>query len=187
MLEETLFAGFGGQGVLLMGRLLAQAAMDEGYNATWLPSYGPEMRGGTANCIVVFSDDEVGSPLAATFDVVVAMNQPSLEKFAGKVKAGQTLLINSSMIPIRINRSDAHVHYVAANDLAESSTGAARSANVVALGALHAVRPRLRLPALEGAIKTLFASKGSKVIEANLRALHAGIESAAVAHSDPRP
>lgn len=185
MLEETLFAGFGGQGVLLMGRLLAQAAMDEGYNATWLPSYGPEMRGGTANCIVVFSEDEVGSPLAATFDAVIAMNQPSLEKFASKVKTGQTLVINSSIIPIKITRPDLQVHYVAANDLAESSAGTARSANVVALGALHAVRPRLKLATLEEAIQTLFASKGPKVIEANLRALHAGVESAAaVAHSE---
>ena len=75
MLEEVLIAGFGGQGVLMMGRLLAQAAMEEGLNATWLPSYGPEMRGGTANCIVCYSDDEIGAPLAASYDVVVAMNQ----------------------------------------------------------------------------------------------------------------
>ncbi len=175
MLEEYLIAGFGGQGVLSMGQLIAQAAMEQGLNASWLPSYGPEMRGGTANCIVCFSDDEIGSPLAAKYDAVIAMNQPSLEKFEKTVKADGTLLINSSIIPIKATRTDIDVQYIKANDLAETSAGSARAANVVALGALHAVRTRLNVDALESALKYAFGRKGDKVVEMNVRALHAGI------------
>lgn len=174
MLEEVLIAGFGGQGILLMGKLLAQAAMEEGLNATWLPSYGPEMRGGTANCIVAFSDDEIGSPLAATYDAVVVMNQPSMEKFESKVKPGGALLINRSMIPIETARTDVEVHYVDANRLAEGVAGDGRCANVVMLGALHAARTRLAMPSLEAALKEAFAAKGDRVLQANLKALQAG-------------
>lgn len=168
MLEEYLFAGFGGQGVLAMGKLLAQAAMDQGLCASWLPSYGPEMRGGTANCIVAFSDDEIGSPLAANYDAVVVMNQPSLEKFEPKVKPGGTMIVNSSMIPIKATRNDIEAYYIAANDIAERVTAGQRSANIAALGGLHGVRPRLTENALLGAIRAVFASKGAKMIEANI-------------------
>ena len=177
MLEENIIAGFGGQGVLSMGKLLAQAALDEGLSASWLPSYGPEMRGGTANCIACFSDDEIGAPLAASYDVVIAMNQPSLEKFESVTKPGGTLLVNSSIIPIKATRSDVDVHYVEANEISEKVTGSAKSANVVALGALHAVRPRLKTESLESALKVAFGSKGDKVVDINVKALHAGIDS----------
>jgi 2-oxoglutarate ferredoxin oxidoreductase subunit gamma len=179
MFEECLFAGFGGQGVLMMGRLLAQAALEQGLNATWLPSYGPEMRGGTANCIVVFSDDEVGSPVAASFDVVVAMNQPSLEKFEPKVKPGGTLLVNSSIVPIRSSRTDIDAYYVEANDLAESVAGSNKAANVVAMGALHGLRPRLKTASFEKALGSVFAKKGGQIVDGNIRALHAGMDAVA--------
>lgn len=175
MLEECLFAGFGGQGVLAMGKLLAQAAMDEGLYASWLPSYGPEMRGGTANCIVAFSDDEIGSPLAARYDAVVVMNQPSLQKFEPKVKPGGTLLVNSSMIPVKAQRDDISVHYAAANDISERVTGEQRSANIAALGGLHGVRPRLREDALIGAISAVFESKGDTVIRENIETFRAAV------------
>jgi 2-oxoglutarate ferredoxin oxidoreductase subunit gamma len=181
MLEEILIAGFGGQGVLSMGRLIAQAAMEQGLNATWLPSYGPEMRGGTANCIACFSDDEIGAPLAARYDAVVVMNQPSLEKFETAVRPGGTLIVNRSIIPISAKRSDIEVYYVHANDLAESVAGSATAANVVALGALHAVRTRLETSAIESALRSTFSRKGEKVVDANIRALHAGME--AMAHT----
>ena len=174
MLEEVLIAGFGGQGILLMGKLLAQAAMEEGLNATWLPSYGPEMRGGTANCIVAFSDDEIGSPLASTYDAVVVMNQPSLEKFQSKVKPGGTLLVNRSMIPIDATRMDVEVIYVEANDIAESTTGESRCANVVMVGALHGIQPRLRDDSIERALHYAFKAKGGAVVEANVLAFRAG-------------
>ncbi|MCB9850114.1 MAG: 2-oxoacid:acceptor oxidoreductase family protein [Phycisphaerales bacterium] len=176
MIEENLIAGFGGQGVLSLGKLMAQAAMEQNLCATWLPSYGPEMRGGTANCVVCFSDDEIGAPVAANYDAVVVMNQPSLEKFESAVKPGGTLLINSSIISVRAKRSDIDVFYIDANDLAESVAGNAKAANVIALGALHAVRPRLETSAIEAALKTAFEYKGQKVIDMNIRALHAGME-----------
>jgi 2-oxoglutarate ferredoxin oxidoreductase subunit gamma len=175
MLEEVLLAGFGGQGVLMMGQLVAQAAMEQGLCASWLPSYGPEMRGGTANCITCFSDDEIGAPLAASYDVVVAMNQPSLEKFETKVKSGGTLLINSSIIPIKSTRTDVDVHYIDANGISERVTSSARSANVVVLGAMHAVRPRLKTDSLIAALKFAFTRKGEKLVEANIQALRAGM------------
>jgi 2-oxoglutarate ferredoxin oxidoreductase subunit gamma len=175
MLEEVLLAGFGGQGVLMLGQLLAQAAMEQGLCATWLPSYGPEMRGGTANCITCFGDDEIGAPLAATYDVVVAMNQPSLEKFESKVKAGGTLLVNSSIIAIKSSRKDIDVHYVDANGISERVTGSARSANVVVLGAMHAVRPRLKTDSLIAALEYAFGRKGREVVQSNVEALRAGM------------
>ena len=176
MLEQMLFAGFGGQGVLVMGRLLAEAAMDQNLNATWLPAYGPEMRGGTANCITVVSDDEIGSPIAAQYDAVVAMNQPSLEKFQSKVKPGGILLINSSMIPIRSNRTDVQNHYLPANDIAVAQSGTQRSANVVTIGALHALRPFLKTESLTTALQKVFGAKGKEVVDLNIRSLHAGTE-----------
>lgn len=179
MLEQILIAGFGGQGVLSMGKLIAQAAMEQGLNATWLPSYGPEMRGGTANCVVCFSDDEIGAPLASSYDAVVVMNQPSLEKFENMVKPNGTLIVNRSIVPIPAKRTDIDVYYVNANDLAESAAGSATAANVVALGALQASRERLDTSALEAALHTTFARKGEQVVSANCRALHAGIDALA--------
>ena len=175
MLEETIMAGFGGQGVLMMGKLLAQAAMEEDINATWLPSYGPEMRGGTANCIVVISDDEIGSPVSEQYDTVVVMNQPSLEKFQSKVRPGGTLLINKSIIPIPTTRDDVEAHYLEANDIAEAEVGSARSANVVMLGALQGLRRLLQPASIEAAIRDVFESKGQKVVDFNVKALKAGI------------
>lgn len=179
MLEEVLIAGFGGQGVLSMGKLIAQAAMEQGLNASWLPSYGPEMRGGTANCMVCFSDDEIGAPVAASYDAVIVMNQPSLEKFEKAVRPGGMLLINRSIIPVEAQRSDVDAHYIDANDLAESVAGTAAAANVVALGAWHAVRSRLDTSALEAALRHTFERKGEKVVESNIRALHAGMDAMA--------
>ncbi len=177
MLEQTILAGFGGQGVLMMGKLLAQSAMEEGISATWLPSYGPEMRGGTANCIVVISDDEIGSPVSESYDAVVAMNQPSLEKFESKVRPGGTMLINKSIVPIKASRDDVEVYYVAANDIAEHECGSTQAANVVMLGALQSVRQKLKSHSIEKAIAYVFASKGQSVIDSNLKAFAAGMTS----------
>lgn len=175
MLEEVLIAGFGGQGILLMGKLLAEAAMQEGLSATWLPSYGPEMRGGTANCIVAFSDDEIGSPVAAAYDAVIVMNEPSLVKFESQVRPGGTLLVNRSMVPIATSRKDVIAHYVPAADIAEQA-GEGRCANVVMIGALHGLRPRMSEAAFEKALRYAFSPKGESVVAANLRAFRAGRE-----------
>ncbi len=134
MLEQNIFAGFGGQGVLLMGQLLAYAGMLEDKEVSWLPSYGPEMRGGTANCSVVISDEPVASPVVTKASAVVAMNRPSLDKFEDAVLPGGMLFINSSIIDKKPDRTDINVYYVPCNEIAEE-LGNNRVANMVMLGA----------------------------------------------------
>ena len=135
MLEQSIFAGFGGQGVLLMGQLLAYAGMMEDKEVSWLPSYGPEMRGGTANCSVVVSDAEIASPVVNHADAVVIMNQPSLEKFEKMVKPGGVLIYNSDLVTYKNPRTDVKVIPVPANSVA-AEMGNDKVANVIALGAL---------------------------------------------------
>ena len=135
MQTEIIIAGFGGQGVLFCGQLLAYAGMDEGKEITWIPSYGPEMRGGTANCTVVISDEEIGSPFVHNPQAVIAMNRPSLDKYEDLVKPGGFLVINTSMTDRKANRKDITVIEIAANEKAEE-LGDQRMANMVLLGAL---------------------------------------------------
>ncbi|MGI6128596.1 MAG: 2-oxoacid:acceptor oxidoreductase family protein [bacterium] len=135
MQQEFIFAGFGGQGVLLMGQLLAHAAMDEGKKVSWIPSYGPEMRGGTANCTVIVAEREIGSPVVSRPSCVVAMNLPSLDKFEDAVKPGGVLVINSSLVTREPKRRDVSIVKVAATQTA-NEMGNARVANMVALGAV---------------------------------------------------
>lgn len=177
MKQDVLIAGFGGQGVLLMGQLLAEGAMHTGYFATWFPSYGPEMRGGTANCTTIFSDEEIGAPISATYDAVIAMNQPSLERFAPKVRAGGWLLVNESMVPIRCDRADIGTLYLPAADIARSLE-AERVANVVMLGALLGVRPTLPIESLDEAVRSVIGKKRPEMIDLNMKALRAGREAA---------
>ena len=119
MQTEIITAGFGGQGVLFTGQLLTYAAMDEGREVTWIPSYGPEMRGGTANCTVVISDEEIGSPMVSDPQAVIAMNLPSLDKYEGKVRPGGVLVVNESMVDRAVSRQDIKVVMVKANEIAE--------------------------------------------------------------------
>ena len=140
MKKEYIFAGFGGQGMLLIGKFLAMACMLDGKHVSWLPSYGPEMRGGTANCSVIVSDDPVASPLVDMADCVVAMNRPSLDKFESHVKPGGVLVINSSIIDRKAERDDIQVVYCDANGIAES-VGNPKGANVAILGALMETAP----------------------------------------------
>ena len=119
MQTEVIVAGFGGQGVLFTGQLLSYAAMDEGKEVTWIPSYGPEMRGGTANCTVVIADEEIGSPLVRNPKAVIAMNLPSLDKYEPVVQAGGLLVINGSMVNREVTRTDIRSVVVPANEIAE--------------------------------------------------------------------
>ena len=135
MQQEVIFAGFGGQGVMLIGQLLANAAMMEGKEACWIPSYGPEMRGGTANCTVVVSDGPIGSPVVPSPGAAVVMNRPSMDKFEPLVRAGGLLVVNSSLIHRKAERTDLDVFYLDANRLAEDEIGFAKTANMLALGA----------------------------------------------------
>lgn len=135
--QDIIFAGFGGQGILSMGKFLAYAGMDADLNVSWLPSYGPEMRGGTANCSVIISDEPVGSPIVSKATSVVVMNRPSLDKFEDKIKKGGLLIIDSDLINRDIERDDIEVIKIPAQTIAEEM-GNKKIANMVLLGALVA-------------------------------------------------
>ena len=169
---EVLMAGFGGQGMLLSGKLLAYAAMEQGKEVSWLPSYGPEMRGGTANVTVCVSDDPVGSPYIIEPVALLVMNQPSLEKFGPKVKKGGLIVVNTSLIPISADRDDCTVLNIAANDIAKEA-GTARAANLVMLGAYVGWSGIVDKEVAIAKIKKEFASK-AKFIPANVAAFEAG-------------
>jgi len=174
MLIKTIFAGFGGQGVLSMGLSLAQAAMLEGKNVTYLPSYGAEVRGGTANCTVAVSDEEIASPVASAPEYVVAMNKPSLVRFQHQLESGGLFFINSSLIEADISRGDIHVVEVPASSIAEEM-GSPRSANMVMLGAFTKKTNLVSLPTLiEGLEGTLKGKK--KLVAVNKNALTAGYD-----------
>jgi 2-oxoglutarate ferredoxin oxidoreductase subunit gamma len=176
MQSEVMFAGFGGQGILLIGKLLAHAAMEEGFEVAWIPSYGPEMRGGTAYCTVVISDRPIGSPIIKNPMHLLAMNRPSLEKFAPVVKAKGVILINSSLIPIDSGRDDIDELKVPAVEIA-TALGNARAANIVALAAFVARSGVVSLDTLKGCVEHEFAKK-PKVIPLNLKAIIEGAKAA---------
>jgi len=175
MLIKTVFAGFGGQGVLSMGLNLAQTAMREGKHVTYLPSYGAEMRGGTANCTVAISDEEIASPVASSPEFLVAMNQPSLIKFQNQIDAGGVVFLNTSLIEMEVLRGDVEVIKVAANHIAEE-LGSARSANMVMLGAFVKKSNLVSIDALIDMVRSLLESKGAKIFAANKKALVTGYE-----------
>ncbi|RZB30004.1 MAG: 2-oxoglutarate ferredoxin oxidoreductase subunit gamma [Desulfobacteraceae bacterium Eth-SRB1] len=176
MQSEIMFAGFGGQGVLLIGKILAYTAMEEGYEVAWVPSYGPEMRGGTAYCTVVISDKPIGSPIIKNPMHLVAMNRPSLEKFAPTVKPGGVILINSSLIPIKSGRSDVDELLVPVNDIA-TDIGNIRAANIVALAAFVARSKVVNFELMRESVKKEFAKK-AKFIPLNMEAIDRGKKAA---------
>ena len=178
MKKEFIFAGFGGQGMLLIGKFLAMACMLDGKHVSWLPSYGPEMRGGTANCSVIVSDDPVASPLVDQADVVVAMNRPSMDKFESHVKPGGVLVVNSSLIDRKAERSDIKVVYCDANRLAEK-VGNPKGANVAILGALLQKAPVVDDEKMSEAIRIELGERKAKFLPGNMKALQAGKEDAA--------
>lgn len=175
MQTEIVIAGFGGQGVLFTGQLLTYAAMDEGKEVTWIPSYGPEMRGGTANCTVVISEEEIGSPMVSSPLAVIAMNLPSLDKYEGMVKTGGVLVINESMVDREVKREDIKVVMVKANDIAEE-LGDKRMTNMVLLGALIANLPVLPLRAIEKALAGHLPERHHKLLPKNYEALKKGAQ-----------
>jgi 2-oxoisovalerate ferredoxin oxidoreductase beta subunit len=156
-------AGFGGQGILLMGQLLAESAMFLEYHSTWLPSYGPEMRGGTANCHVIISDRRIGSPMVSESDVLMAMNLPSLDKFEGDVRKGGVIFVNSSLIKRRVQRDEVEVVYVPATELADA-LGETKVANMVMLGAYIGYTGLLPSECVLDAAKTVIKRKEFMVV-----------------------
>ncbi len=173
MQTEIVLAGFGGQGVLFAGQLLAYAAMDAGRHVTWIPSYGPEMRGGTAHCTVIISDEEIGSPLVRRPAAVIAFNLPSRDKYAPTVVPGGVLVVNASLVSAGAPRDDLRVIEVPANDMAEA-LGDARLANVVLLGALLAALPVLPLEAVERALIAHLPERHKALLDLNRQALRQG-------------
>ena len=169
---NIIMAGFGGQGMLLSGKLLAYAAMGRGLEVSWLPSYGPEMRGGTANVTVCISDTPIGSPYVTKPTALVVMNQPSLEKFGHQVVPGGAIIVNSTLVPITIERDDCAILYIDASTIARDK-GTARAANLVMLGALVGMTGLVTPEDCIDIIKQEFARK-AKFIPANIAAFEAG-------------
>ena len=166
---SIVFSGFGGQGALFAGQLLAYASMDEGKAVTWIPSYGPEMRGGTAHCIVVVGDEEVGAPLVRNPDAVIALNLPSVDKYEPLVKPGGFLIYNSSLVTRAVTRSDINVIPVAGN---------IKLTNVVMRGALLQATDLLPLEALDRALLAHLPERNRRFLEPNKVALRRGAECA---------
>ena len=171
---RVIIAGFGGQGVLMLGKLLAHAGMMEGKNVTWLPSYGPEMRGGTANCNVIVSDDIIGAPIVTEATCVIAMNLPSLDRFEAFAQPGGWLLVNSSLIPRAPARTDVQVLPIPVNDIAHEQ-GSPRVANVVMLGAYLALSHAVQPASVVAAIQDVLGPTKQHLLAINLKALEAGL------------
>lgn len=177
MLEQVIFAGFGGQGVLLAGQVLVAAGMQEGKHVSWLPSYGPEMRGGTANCNVVVSDEEVASPVVVEADAAVVMNRPSMEQFEKALKPGGLLVLNSDLIEVEPTRTDIRVVKIPANKLAEQA-GSVKAANMVILGAYNACVKAVENATIIQALEEIMGEKKKKLIPMNEKALELGAQAA---------
>lgn len=175
MYQGIRIAGFGGQGVVSAGILLAQAGVENKLNASWLPSYGPEMRGGTANCSVVVSDGEVYTPIVSVPDTVIVMNEPSLPKFEPMLKKGGLLILNSSLVNSRPTRKDIQVLCVPCNQIAEK-VGMARVANLVALGAFIKATGAVTLESVAHAMKKVYKRAKPEMLELNQKALQAGFD-----------
>ena len=178
MTTQILIAGFGGQGMLLIGKFLAMANMLEGKHVSWLPSYGPEMRGGTANCSVVVSDEPVGSPLVDNCAVLLAMNLPSLDQFEHTVKPGGLIVVNSSIIDRKVQRDDVRVVYCDAAGIADAVKNP-KGANVAILGAMMGADPdAVEFDKMVEAIKIELGERKMRFLEGNKAALVAGMDAA---------
>ena len=182
MQNEVMFAGFGGQGIMISAKILAHAAMKEGREVAWVPSYGPEMRGGTAYCTVVVNDGRIGSPIIRNPKYLVAMNRPSLEKFSPMVRSNGLILINTSLISIHSERIDVLQLRIPVNDLA-LKLGNMRTANIIALSALVCKTNIVSNQSLTACVKSEFANK-QKMIPLNVAAIKVGQE-AVMAHAVP--
>ncbi|MBI6875399.1 2-oxoacid:acceptor oxidoreductase family protein [Clostridium aciditolerans] len=170
--QQIIFAGFGGQGILSMGKFLAYAGMDANLNVSWLPSYGPEMRGGTANCSVILTDEGIGSPIVTKADSIVVMNRPSLEKFEDLVEANGVIVLDSDLVDVMPTRTDLNVIAIPAQTIAQE-LGSKTIANMVLLGALVKKTGIVRIEALLDSLK---AHGKEKFFEINKKAIERGIE-----------
>lgn len=177
MQKEIIIAGFGGQGVLFGGQILAYAAMDAGKEVTWIPSYGPEMRGGTANCTVIIADNEIGSPLVKNPPLAIALNLPSFDKYEDILAPGGTLIVNQSMIDRDPRRYDITILFVPCNEIAEE-IGDKKLMNMVAIGALLTALPEVTIKDIEKALEGHLPARHKYLLPKNYEALRRGFEAA---------
>jgi len=176
MLEQIIISGFGGQGALFAGQLLTYAGLEEGRHVAWLPSYGPEMRGGTARCTVTVSDEPIGSPITDTPSAVMALNPASLEMFEPKVLPDGLLIINSSIAKKQVQREDITTIRIPANDIARDEMGNERMSNMILLGALVRVTGVVTLDSVMKALKKNLPERRHHLLEPNRQALQRGWE-----------
>ncbi|HID28658.1 MAG TPA: 2-oxoacid:ferredoxin oxidoreductase subunit gamma [Desulfobacterales bacterium] len=169
----TIFSGFGGQGVLMMGYVLATSGMHQDKHVTFLPAYGAEVRGGTANCTVTVSDEPIASPVASLLDFAILMNTPSLLRFETRVKTGGTVFLNSDLVELRPKRRDIQVVAIPVNSIAER-VGNLRGANMVMIGALVQATGIVSLKAVIKSVEDIFEAKGAKIRKANTQAIKEG-------------
>ncbi len=170
---QILIAGFGGQGILFAGKFLAYKGLTEGLQVSWLPSYGPEMRGGTANCNVILSDTPVGSPIITQADVLIAMNLPSLQKYVNSVVSGGQIYLDSSLIDAKVEREDVDVFYIPATQMAKDND-ISSLANMIIMGHVLENNPNLSFEGTEEVIQKLVPAKKAALIDLNMRALLLG-------------
>ena len=170
---QILIAGFGGQGILFSGKFLAYKGLTEELQVSWLPSYGPEMRGGTANCNVILSDDPVGSPIITAPDVLIAMNLPSLQKYVNSVVAGGQIYVDSSLIDTKVERDDVQVFYIPATQMAKDA-GISTLANMIIIGHLLENHPELSFDGVDAVVDSLVPPKTAALKELNIKALTLG-------------
>ena len=174
--QDVIVAGFGGQGVMLIGTLLAYAAMEDGLNVTYMPVYGPEMRGGTANCTVVVSKEDIGSPIIHLPKSLIAMNRPSLDKFQSRVQDGGVVVVNSSLVDMALaDTTRVRAVGVPANEIADS-LGNTKMANMVAIGAYAQLTGVVPLDVLKASLKKVISPNYAKMIPANEQAIQAGAD-----------
>jgi 2-oxoglutarate ferredoxin oxidoreductase subunit gamma len=173
MHEEIIFAGFGGQGVMFVGQLLAYTALAEGKHVTWIPSYGPEMRGGTANCTVVISDDPIGSPVSKYPSIAVVFNNPSLEKYEPLIKPGGLLVVNESLVVRKPVRDDLETIVLPATALA-TEVGETKMTNMILFGALLTCRPLVSMEMVQHVLLEKLGARKAHLHDVNIRALERG-------------
>ena len=173
METSIIISGFGGQGALFAGQLLAYAGMDQGRSVTWFPSYGPEMRGGTAHCTVIISDEAIGAPIVTHPDIAIVFNGPSFEKYEPLVSSGGLLVVNSSLVEDQSKRTDLDAIYIPANGIAEEF-GSAKMLNMVTLGAMLAKRPIFTLEVLEKTLSDHLPASKAHLLENNFLVLRRG-------------
>jgi 2-oxoglutarate ferredoxin oxidoreductase subunit gamma len=186
MHQEIVFSGFGGQGALFAGQILTYAAMYAGWEVTWIPSYGPEMRGGTANCTVVVSDEPIGSPIIRNPTIAVALNPESTDKYEPLVRPDGLLVVNSTLVRRPQLRDDIDIVRVPANDVA-AELGNVKMANMVMLGAMLSQRPIVSLEAVEQVLDKHLEGTKRRFIVPNKRALHRGADYALVGQEQTSP